>query len=42
MIGMSNGETKDVWVKFPEDYHAAEFAGKDAKFIVTIIENRGQ
>ncbi len=36
MVGMKEGETKDVLVKFPEQYQAAELAGKDAKFVVTI------
>ena len=32
MIGMSIGEEKDLQVKFPEQYHAEELAGKDAVF----------
>lgn len=38
MIGMKKGETKDIMVKFPEDYHAENLKGKDAKFVVTINE----
>jgi trigger factor len=34
---MNIGETKDINVKFPEEYHA-ELAGKDAVFTVTINE----
>lgn len=37
LIGMNIGETKDINVKFPEEYHA-ELAGKDAVFTVTINE----
>lgn len=36
MIGMKQGETKDIKVTFPEEYHAEELAGKDAVFTVTI------
>lgn len=36
LIGVSIGETKDVNVSFPEDYHAAELAGKPAVFTVTV------
>lgn len=36
MIGMAIGETKDVAVKFPEQYHAENLAGKDAIFTVTV------
>ena len=35
LIGMKNGETKDIKVKFPEDY-VEHLKGKDAKFKVTI------
>jgi trigger factor len=38
LIGAKAGETKDVLVTFPEEYHAAELAGKEAKFVVTIKE----
>ena len=37
-IGAKAGETKDVLVTFPEEYHAAELAGKEAKFVVNIKE----
>lgn len=32
LVGLKVGETKDVMVKFPENYQAANLAGKDAKF----------
>jgi len=32
VIGMSIGEEKDITVTFPEDYHGAELAGKEAVF----------
>ncbi len=36
MVGMANGEEKDVEVTFPEEYHAAELAGKPATFKVKV------
>lgn len=36
MIGMNKGETKDLKVPFPKDYHAKELAGKDSVFTVTV------
>ena len=36
MVGMKAGETKVVKVKFPDDYHAENLAGKDAKFEVVL------
>lgn len=36
MIGMKAGETRVVKVKFPEDYHAENLAGKDAEFEVVL------
>ena len=38
LIGKKKGETCDVNVTFPAEYHAAERAGKPAKFVVTIKE----
>ena len=38
LVGVKAGETKDVIVTFPEEYHAAELAGKEAKFVVTVNE----
>ncbi|WP_203361582.1 trigger factor [Bacillus sp. REN10] len=42
LIGMATGEEKDVEVTFPEEYHAAELAGKPAVFKVTIHEIKSQ
>lgn len=36
LIGANIGETKDITVKFPEDYGAKELAGKDAVFTCKI------
>ena len=36
MIGLKVGESKDLKVKFPDDYHSEELKGKDAIFKVTI------
>ena len=36
LIGMKNGETKEIKVIFPEDYHEKKFAGKEIIFNVTI------
>lgn len=38
LIGLKTGESKDVVVTFPEEYHAAELAGKEATFKVTVKE----
>ncbi|HJF32415.1 MAG TPA: trigger factor [Sporosarcina psychrophila] len=38
LIGMKQDEEKDVEVNFPEEYHAAELAGKPAIFKVKIHE----
>ena len=38
LIGAKAGEQRDVKVPFPADYHAAELAGKDAVFAVTVKE----
>ncbi|MBQ8379343.1 MAG: trigger factor [Clostridia bacterium] len=38
MVGMKKDETRDVNVKFPEQYHSAELAGKDATFKVVLHE----
>lgn len=38
LVGAKTGETKDVVVTFPEEYHAAELGGKEAKFVVTVKE----
>ena len=38
LVGMNVGETKDINVTFPTEYHAAELAGKAAVFTVTVNE----
>ncbi len=38
MVGMKVNEERDVNVKFPEEYHAADLAGKDATFKVVLHE----
>ena len=38
LVGQKAGETVDVVVTFPEDYQAADLAGKEAKFVTTIHE----
>ena len=38
VIGMKIDETKDINVKFPEEYFSKELAGKDAVFKVTVHE----
>jgi len=38
LVGAKAGEQRDVKVAFPADYHAAELAGKDAVFAVTVKE----
>ena len=40
VIGHKTGDKFDVNVKFPENYHAANLAGKDARFEVTVHEVR--
>jgi len=44
MIGMNQGETKDITVTFPEEYQAKDLAGKEAVFTVTVheIKARGE
>ena len=36
MVGMNKEETKDITVTFPEEYQAADLAGKEAVFTVTL------
>ncbi|MDM5228958.1 trigger factor [Cytobacillus sp. NJ13] len=38
LTGAAAGESKEVEVTFPEEYHAAELAGKPATFKVTVHE----
>lgn len=36
VVGMKAGESKDVTVNFPEDYHGKDVAGKTAMFTITL------
>ncbi len=36
MVGLAIGEEKDLSIKFPEEYHSKELAGKDAVFHVKV------
>lgn len=36
IIGMKKGETKDLNLRFPDDYQMTEYAGKDVIFHVTV------
>lgn len=36
LIGVSAGETKDITVKFPDDYGADQLAGKNAVFAINV------
>jgi len=38
LVGTKSGDSKDVKVTFPQDYHAKDFAGKPAIFSVTVKE----
>lgn len=38
LVGMSTGETKEIKVTFPEEYHSEELKGQDATFKVTVNE----
>lgn len=38
VIGMKAGEIKTITVKFPENYHAADLAGKEATFDIVVHE----
>ncbi len=42
LVGVATGESKDVEVTFPEEYHAANLAGKHAVFKVTVHEIKGK
>ncbi|MBT2685800.1 trigger factor [Bacillus sp. ISL-37] len=42
LVGLATGEEKDVEVTFPEEYHAAELAGKPATFKVKLHEIKGK
>ena len=36
LVGMNINETREINVKFPEEYHSKDLAGKDAMFKVTL------
>ncbi|MDI6743263.1 MAG: trigger factor [Smithella sp.] len=36
LVGMKKGETKEIKVKFPDDYHESKFASQDVTFTVTV------
>lgn len=42
MVGMKVGEEKSIEITFPEEYHAAELAGKPAVFEVKVNEVKGK
>ncbi|MBP2240624.1 trigger factor [Cytobacillus eiseniae] len=42
LVGAASGESKDIEITFPEEYHAAELAGKPAVFKVTVHEIKGK
>ena len=37
VVGMKKGEKKSFKIKFPKDYHAKEYAGKEAEFSVELV-----
>ena len=38
IVGMKKSDTKDIKVKFPEDYHSEELKGKEALFKIKVNE----
>jgi len=42
VVGMKVGEEKEIKVKFPEEYHSKEIAGKEATFKVKLKEIRAK
>ena len=42
LVGMEYNQTKDVIVKFPDDYSAEDLAGKETKFVVKLHEIQEQ
>ena len=42
LVGMNQGETREIQVTFPEDYTNEEIAGKEATFTVTLKEIKKQ
>jgi trigger factor len=42
VLGMKTGESKTFPLKFPEDYHGKDVAGKEADFLVTLTKVEAQ
>lgn len=42
LVGVATGESTEVEVTFPEEYHAEDLAGKPATFKVTVHEIKGK
>jgi trigger factor len=42
VLGMKTGESKTFPLKFPEDYHGKDVAGKEADFLVTLTKVESQ
>jgi trigger factor len=42
LVGLASGQEADIPVQFPEEYHAAELAGKPAVFHVKIRDIKGK
>lgn len=38
LMGVTRGETKEVWVDIPEEYHVEQIAGKRVKFDIAVKE----
>ncbi len=38
ILGMKKGEKKDFKITFPKDYHAKEYAGKEAEFNIELVD----
>ncbi|HOD42127.1 MAG: Trigger factor [bacterium ADurb.Bin243] len=38
IVGMQIGEEKDLFLKFPEDYHSKDYAGKEVRFHIKLKE----
>lgn len=38
IAGMSIGEEKDLFLKFPDDYHSKDYAGKEVRFHIKLKE----
>lgn len=36
LVGIKKGETREIKVKFPDDYHESKFASQDVTFTVTV------